>query len=442
MRRPYPAHAYGDAPRAACYWPTTIDAPVWSPLDGPAQADVAIIGGGFTGLSAALHLVEQGVSVALVDARQPGWGASGRNGGFCCLGGAMLPHAQMDRQFGDGAGRDWAATERDAVATVDALVTRLSLDIDRHSRGETMLAHSPRAWDETRRHAEEVAALHDITPELIPPDAMHAAGMAGPFHGALTVPIGFGLNPLKYLTGLARAATSAGARLSGDTPATGITRQSGGWRVTTPRGEITADQVIVATNGYSSDDLPDWLRGRFLPAQSAVLVTDPIPDDIATEQGWTSGQMAYTTRTFLHYLRRMPCGRMLFGMRGSLLSSTRADARAEARLRRHFAALFPRFAQLPARHVWSGLVSLSARMAPFCGPVPDQPGLWAALNYHGNGVAMGSHCGAILADMVTGGRTDRAHAAFLSQPPPRFPGGRFRRHLLWPAYGWTMLTDR
>lgn len=442
MTRPYPAHAYSDAPRAGCYWPHTVPHLTHPALRGDMSADVAIVGGGVTGLSAALHLAEAGARVVLLEQRQIGWGASGRSGGFCCLGGAKASDAQLTRMFGPEAARDWHQTEVAAVATAEALIARLGLKVDRHSHGETILAHSSRAWEVLQKDARHVASDYDVQPEVIGRDGLDDAGMTGPFHGAVTIPIGFGLNPLKYATGLAKAAEAAGAQMFAGTEVLALARDPTGWLVETQGGLVRAPNVVIATNGYSSDHLPPWLRARFLPAQSAVLVTRPFSDAEARDQGWTTDQMAYTARTFLQYFRRMPCGRMLFGMRGSLLSAPRADGRAAKRLLQQFRAFFPHFAAEPPPHIWSGLVSLSASLVPFCGPVPGQAGLFAALNYHGNGIAMGSHAGAILADLISESGTRRSYPVFLAHPLPRFPAGRFRRHLLWPGYGWEMLRDQ
>ena len=205
MKRIFSGFAYGDAPRDGCWWPETVTPPDWPQLQGERKADVAIIGGGFTGLSAALHLAEAGARVAVLEARSPGWGASGRNGGFCCIGGAMRSHAQIERSFGAGAAEEFWQAQQDAVALVAALIDRFGIKADTHSQGETQLAHRPRDMDALRAQAE---ALGPDKAQLIEPEDLAAQGMAGPFHGALTLPWGFALNPLKYLFGLAAAARS------------------------------------------------------------------------------------------------------------------------------------------------------------------------------------------------------------------------------------------
>lgn len=436
MRRIYPDFAYGSGPRSGCWWDETIAAPAWPKAQGDLKADVAIIGGGFTGMSAALHLAEAGAGVALLEAQTPGWGASGRNGGFCCLGGSRLDEAGMTRLFGaDGAVDYWQA-EHDAVDLVSSLLERLEIEADRHSHGETQLAHNARAMARLRRKADMTEGVI-----LTEPADLATEGLNGPFHGALTTRVGFGLNPRKYLFGLASAATKAGAQLFQQSPVQALGRMTSGYILQTPQGRVFCDTVLIATNGYSSEDMPDWLAARYLPTQSAVLVTRPLSDGELAAQGWTSDQMAYDTRNLLHYFRLMPDRRFLFGMRGGLMSSAWSERRVNTAVRRDFEAMFPAWKEVPSPYHWSGMVCLSRNLVPFVGPVPEYPGMFAGLAYHGNGVAMGSYSGRLLADLALEREPDCVYPAPLRKPMTRFPFGGARRVMLPPLYALMRLLD-
>jgi glycine/D-amino acid oxidase-like deaminating enzyme len=438
MSRVFPAHAYGPGPRAACFWAETARPPDHPPAEGEIACDVAVIGAGFTGLSAALHLAEAGADVRVFEAESVGWGASGRNGGFCCLGGSAASDAMLRRLHGEEARREWRQGEMAAVATVRALIDRHGIAADTHSEGETVLAHTPRAAASLGARAAQIEADYGVTPTLTPGEALAQAGMGGPFYGALTTPVGFALNPVRYALGLADAAGRAGARLHARSPVTAI-RQESRYRLATPEARITARRLIVATGGYSSDDLPRWLRARYLPTQSNVIVTRPLTEDERAAQGWTTRQMCYDDRFFLHYFRLMPDNRMLFGMRGGLFSSPRFDARMHRTIRRHFEAMFPAWRHVETPHSWNGLLSLAPDLTPFAGPIPDMPGAFAALSYHGNGVAMASHSGAILADLALGRAVRPLYPDILRKPPRRWPLGRLRRAMMWPPYALATL---
>jgi glycine/D-amino acid oxidase-like deaminating enzyme len=408
---------------------------------GDFRVDVAIIGGGYTGVSAALTLAARGVRVAVLEAETLGWGASGRNGGFCCLGGGRASDAMLDKAYGRSGRLAFRRIEMKAVAYVEELIATYGLDVDRHSEGETGFAHRPREMAGFGARAKAVAENYGVTATIIEKADLEAQGMrGGSFYGAMTIPIGFGLNPRKYLSGLVSAAAGQGALLFEKSAVRSISKASGSYRLTLRDGAVDADQVIVATNGYSSENLPDWLEGRYMPTQSTVLVTRPLSESELHEQGWTTQQMSYDSRNLLHYFRLMPDRRFLFGMRGGLFTGDRSEIRARARTRADFERMFPAWSKVETTHSWSGLVSLAWKQLPFVGPVPENPGVWAALCYHGNGVAMGSYAGKMIAELMLDRDADSC-PKFLQSPLARFPFGRARRLIMPPAYATFMLAD-
>lgn len=441
MRRIYGSYAYGDGPRAGCWWDTTCDIQKRPAVEQSGTADVVVIGAGFTGLSAALHLAQSGVNVAVLEAQHIGWGASGRNGGFCCLGGAKATDEVLDRRFGKEGRIDYRRTERAATELVAQLIADHGMDVDRHSRGETSLAHRSKDMDALRDEAVRIQENYGVGYSLHSRDELRALGMGGPFHGGLTIEAGFALNPRKYIAGLAKAAQIAGAKIYERSAVTELQADRQGWKIHSNGHSIRADHVIIATNGYSSDDMPPWFAGRYLPSQSNVIVTRPLTEEELAAAGWTSDQMAYDTRNLLHYFRLMPDRRFLFGMRGGLMTGAAAEARASKRIRADFEKMFPAWQHVETHHGWSGLVCLARDLVPFVGPVPDRQGLWASLCYHGNGVAMGSFCGALLAEQVQGNQTGLPYPAALKTPLKAFELGRWRRALLPFAYAGFMLAD-
>ena len=443
MTRIFPAYAYGEGPVAGCYWAQTVaDQPADFPAaTGELSTGVVIIGAGFTGLSAALHLAQDGVDVLVVDAKHPGWGASGRNGGFCCLGGAKASSKDIAKRFGAAALSGWRQAEKDAVALVRDILTTHGIEADTHSNGETILAHNQSNARALQGDVERVKSEYGVDALWHDPAALKDLGMSGPFHGGLTIPVGFGLNPRKYISGLVNTARNAGARIYGDSAVKTMVQEDGHIIVGTAQATIRAKRLILATNGYSAENLPRWMAGRYLPAQSNVLATRPLTQAELDAAGWTSRQMVYDTRNLLHYFRLMPDNRFLFGMRGGLLASPASEAGITRRARAHFEAIFPAWRDVETPYGWSGMVCFSSNRVPYCGPIPDLPGAFAGFAFHGNGVAMGTYTGALLADLAQGKTTRLPHPAVMQASAPRFPLGRFRRALLPAGYALAGLRD-
>lgn len=441
MKRIYGGFAYSDAPRAGCWWDETCAVPDRPALDGDHQCDVAIVGGGFTGISAALHLARAGVGATVLERRYVGWGASGRNGGFCCLGGGMLDNAALDKNFGRAERDAWRQSEMAAIRLVEDLINRHGIEVDRHSDGETQFAHRPRDFEGFRKEVGFYDESYGLEARLTEPADLASQGMNAGFFGALTVPIGFGLNPRKYITGLAAAAQDAGAHICHETPVTRIERTGGKFKLQTSTGTVTADRVIIGTNGYSSENLPDWLASRYMPTQSSVIVSRPLTQSELDAQGWTTGQASYDTRHLLHYFRLMPDNRMLFGVRGGLMANAGSEARALRRARADFDRMFPAWRAVETPHSWSGMVCIARDRMPFVGEIPEQPGMFASLCYHGNGVAMATYSGAILADLVQNQKPMNIYSKAVQRPLAKFELGGMRRAIMPLAYVGFTLSD-
>ncbi len=441
LQRLYEPRAYDTGAWPDSHWRAT--APVAAPrppLGGDRVTDVAVIGAGYAGLNAALELAGRfGRAVTVLDAGQPGWGASGRNGGFCVMGGTKLSARQIVARFGVEAARDYDRFQVEAVHYVDEVMQAQRIDADRGPDGELCLAHSPRA----------MRALHDAAMfesetfgrhiQVLRPDELLEMGLSTHWSpGGVLNPVGFSLHPMKYVLGLARAVEAEGVEIFADSPVGGLTRDGDAWRLSTPGGTVWARQVLVATNGYSSDNLPPWIGGRMLPVLSSVFVTRPLSDSERRAQGWSSRIMTFDSRELLHYYRLLPDNRMMFGMRGALRATDAALADAHARARRHMAAMFPHFAGAEVERHWSGLVCITGDLMPFAGAVPGADGVFAGFGWHGNGVSMASYSGARIARVMTGAGD---LPDLLRQPPRRFPLPSLRRLGLAAAYAAMRVTD-
>lgn len=436
MNQIFESRAYSASSLYGCFWLDDYPRPdlEWPKLHGDQRAQVAIIGAGYTGLSAALHLAESGVDVAVLDMHAPGWGASGRNGGFCCMGGAKASARDIASRYGAQAAVEWDQTQRNSVALVRNLLDRLGIEADTHSNGETQLAHSEKAYERLRRQADRSGATFIETANLAA-NGMNANGL----FGGVTEPCGFGLHPRKYILGLAEAARDADARIFQNAGVQRIERTGEGYKLHTETGLVRADKIVLATNGYSRDDVPAWMRARFMPVQSNILVTRKLTDQECQDQGWTTDQMVYDTRHLLHYFRLLPSGHMMFGMRGGIRATPTSDRKMHRMIRQDFEQMFPAWRHVETPWFWTGLVCMTARRVPFVGEIPEMPGTFTGFGWHGNGIAMGTYTGRLLSGLAMG---DDRVPPVMRRTPRRMPLGKFRRTILPPIYAGLSLLDR
>lgn len=441
MSRIFEDRAYQADSLNGCFWAEDFPGDsTWDRLEGNHTAEVAVIGAGYTGLSAALHLAGAGVDVAVLDMHDPGWGASGRNGGFCCMGGAMSGEGSLTRRFGAEGYSEWDTVQKDAVALVADLLNSHGIDAQTHSKGETVLAHSRGTYRWLEQEANAMARAGELV-EFIATEDLAGKGMRTEgLLGGYTEPIGFALHPRRYVLGLAQAVLKAGGRIFTGASVDRMRVSGDAYELRTASGTLTAKRVVIATNGYSNDDLPGWMRARYMPAQSNIIVTRQLTEEEIAAQGWTTDQMVYDTRNLLHYFRLLPDRRMMFGMRGGILASERADRKMHRMIRRDFEAMFPEWRHVETPWFWTGLVCLTRARVPFVGKVPDTKGVYAGFGWHGNGVAMGTYAGRLLAHTVLG--KAGGIPAVMRDEPGRIPFGSMRRGLLPPIYAGLGLLDR
>jgi glycine/D-amino acid oxidase-like deaminating enzyme len=329
-----------------------------------------------------------------------------------------------------------------AVGRVGALLADEGIAADPQPGGELTLAHSRKAFAALMAERREIIALHGHVRESLTPGALRERGLNAPvFFGGVREPVGFGLHPLDYARGLAKASHARGARVFEWSPVATWRREGRRHRLATPRGSVLAEKLIVATGGYPPEHLSRDLAGRILPILSNIIVTRPLTPSEQADQGWTSTQVACDSRALLHYFRLLPDGRFLFGGRGGLGEGPAAKAAFRARLRADFQRTFPAWRHAEITHFWRGLVDLAADRVPHCAVLADDPGVLMGGAYHGSGVAMATEIGAQLAALAAG-RDAPALPAFMRRPPPRFPLPGLRKIYLAGAIAGYALGDR
>ncbi len=443
MQYLYDSNAFAPSNVAPSYWRDTVQ-PIddFSGLQTEDQCDVAIIGSGYTGMMAAYHLsTRYGMDVRILEAAQPGWGASGRNGGFCCIGSAKLGYQQMIRRYGIDETKAFLDCQEQSVSFVSSFLKDHKIEADVTGEGEFCLAHKAnRMADLEDEHSFLKSTLGYKTTVLQPGD-LKEMGLAGNFHGGLHDPTGFGLHPLKYAHGLAEVLRKAGIQIYGDSPVTQWARQGNNHILHTPKGSLQAKQVVMATNGYTPEDLSLNVSGKLLPVLSSVLVTRPLSEQELSRQGWNNTTPAYDSQNLLNYFRLLPDGRFLFGGRGGTNASPAGRANAEAMLRQSFESLFPEWSSVNHTHFWQGFICFANDFVPYIGAINKDRTAWASLAYHGNGVAMASWAGQALADEIAGKDRVSKLTSVFTKRFTRFPFPALRLLYLKSAYVYYHLKD-
>ena len=365
-------------------------------LSGDRRADVVIVGGGFTGLRAAIALAEAGAETVVLEAKRIGWGASGRSGGQV----NPLPHrtpAEIRQRLpAPFAERFLRTTLRSADELFDFIRVR-GLDCEPRQQGWLRVAHCPRAADVLRRQTDD---WQRAGADVVSLEGAELAGHVGSDFfaaGALFRRAGC-IQPLSYVRTLARCAQAAGALIHIGSPATSIAPVTGGWSVRTPGGRITAEKVILCVNGYA-DDLHPSLARSIVPLTSVQAATARLPEEAAKEI-LPHGQTIADSRRTIFYGRREPDGRVVFGVLGRM--DEHGGSPDLARLRAAATEVFPALEGVRWEYEWGGRVAKTADHLPHLHE--PAPGLLAGLGYNGRGVAMSNVMGRTLAERALGGR--------------------------------------
>lgn len=430
------AAAFAPGFKAAPYWwdaaePVPRDAPM------PDAAEVAIVGGGYAGLSAALTLARLGRKPVVLDAERIGWGASSRNGGMVS-GGLKLAHGVLAKSLGDDRVK---AILRDAAASfpfIEELIARESIDCDYVRCGRFTAAWTDAHYRALAGRADAIAAATGLPTEMLPPERQREALGSDRYRGGMTAAASGSIHPGKYARGLAEAAEKAGAILVDSTRVGPISRTADGFSLQTSRGGLRAGSVLVTTNGYSvgpdgASAMP-WLARRLIPVGSYIIATEPLP--VATMDRLFPGRrMVGDTRRVLSYFRPSPDGtRVLWGGRASFGPTTPEEAAPV--LHGFMTAVFPELRDVRITHAWTGNVAFTFDFLPHLG---TQDGIHYAAGCQGSGVAMASWLGHRAGLRIAG--ADNAPFALADLPFPTLPTYSGRPWFLPLVGGWYRLRD-
>jgi taurine dehydrogenase large subunit len=425
------------------YWAATAGEEVSGadPVASDIDADLAIIGGGYTGLSAAYHLARDlGLKPHLLEANRIGWGCSGRNGGFASLGIGKEGYSGWTRRWGEAAARRVFESSREAVRLVNELLEREAIDAERTPSGGLELAHKPDRMPGIEAHARHMREAFGLETRLLDRAALRRDYLdSQEAFGAALYPEGFALHAMRYARGLARAALQQGAHLHGASPVVGWERDGAKHLLRTPGGTVRAKQVLIATNGYTGDRLNRWTAGRLLPVLSNIIVTRPLTDAERRSVSWQTHLKIWDSRNLVFYYRLLPDDRILFGARGGIADTESEHRYRKAWLERRLREMFPPLAGVATEYFWYGWVCAAYDKNPHIGTT-DDPTVHYALGYIGVGVALATLAGKLAARRMAGDATVD-YGPLLGSTLPRFPFPVFRRFYQRLAYAGFSIKD-
>ena len=408
-------------PQELNYWLTTVQIPTPPPQPLPETADVAVIGAGFTGLSAALALAKRGAKVVALESETIGWGASSRNGGMV-LTGLKLGANQLISTYGRELTRRMYAASLETVNCVERIVREENIACDFARTGHLEVACKQAHFDDYARQVEVIAREFNHHLRVVPRGELRTEIGSDIYYGGMVDEISVGLNPAGYVAGLGAAAMRAGAQICERTKLERIERQSRngapGFQLTTSRGSFRARNVFVGTSGYTGAATPA-LQKKIIPIGSFIITTAVLPDALARELSPRNRQI-YDSKNYLYYYRLTPGNRMLFGGRAAFFPETSQTVRKSAEiLRRGMIEVYPQLREVKVEYVWGGTLDFCFDIMPHAGQID---GIYFALGYAGHGVAMATWQGQKMAEWIAEGKTDNP---FVEIPFPGAPLGLY-----------------
>ena len=404
MGRLYNKEIYKFEEPVKSYWEEVShpDQKNYPSLKGDQECDVAVIGGGFTGISTAYHLAKDfNCDVHLLEAGHMGWASSGRNAGFACLPATKLSIKQLFSRYGEDETKQFFKSQVEGIDLLQSIMDEHNIECEKAGRGNYDVAHHPNSSDELKTWGNDLQNHFGIKTQWISKEEFDEIGHRSTEQfGAIHMDAGFAMNPMKFLAGFANAAHEAGAKIHSYSNVIKWEKSDGFHKLITKEGSIKAKKVVMATNGYTDESLNKSFANRMMPVLSNIIVTREMTEDEFSLQNYKTLTPICNSREILYYYRRMPNNRMLFGTRGDTYGDKASAIKMQSLMTKSFRGVFPFWNEIDISHYWRGTVVMTRDFTPSVGSLDDDPSVYFSYGYSANGNNTTVYCGKKLSELI------------------------------------------
>ena len=426
------------------YWESTIDTDNnYKTLDTNINANIVVIGGGYTGLSSALSLVKKyNEDVVLLEAGHIGWGSSGRNAGFCCIPPAKMSVKKMFKKYGRKETKRFFQNTIEGSNFTKNIIKEYDIDCDLTGDSNFEVAPHPSYFDGIKEEAETYKNEFGIETEVFSKEEFDEIGHGGKEQfGAMSYKPGFAINPLKFLLGLAKAANEAGVKIFQKSKVTKIEKSNGKYKIVSNENIINANKIVMATNGFYKDDIFPKLNNRILPVISNIIITRPLTDNEIQSHNFITNNPVLNIRNLLYYYRLLKDKRFLFGARGDLIGSEKSSLNKSKQMEQQMKNVFPNWSNVNIDYHWRGLVAVTTKFSPSIGKLDDDE-IYYSFGYQANGVNTAPWSGNELAKLIVSNSKDLNISKLYKGLPSKFPFPKLRLFYLRLALAYYKYMDK
>ena len=426
------------------YWESTIDTNNnYKTLDTNINANIVVIGGGYTGLSCALSLVKKhNEDVVLLEAGHIGWGSSGRNAGFCCIPPAKMSVKKMFKKYGRKETKRFFQNTIEGSNFTKNIIKEYDIVCDLTGDSNFEVAPHPNYFDGIKEEAETYKNEFGIETEVFSKEEFDEIGHGGKEQfGAMSYKPGFAINPLKFLLGLAKAANDAGVKIFQKSKVTKIEKSNGKYKIVSNENIINANKIVMATNGFYKDDIFPKLNNRILPVISNIIITRPLTDNEIQSHNFITNNPVLNIRNLLFYYRLLKDKRFLFGARGDLIGSEKSSLNKSKQMEQQMKNVFPNWSNVNIDYHWRGLVAVTTKFSPSIGKLDDDE-IYYSFGYQANGVNTAPWSGNELAKLIVSNSKDLNISKLYKGLPSKFPFPKLRLFYLRLALAYYKYMDK